>query len=197
MLEGIERADSITLDAHKWLSVSMGAGLYLTRHADILDQTFRVAAPYMPREAASMDVIDPCLHSIQWSRRFIGLKVFMSLMVAGWEGYRTVIRHMTAMGDRLRKELDAAGWEVVNRTPLPLVCFVDRQHADGKSSEYLDAIALAIVSSGKAWISTTRLAGSTPVLRACITNYRTGLEDILALVEALDWARHRVRSAAP
>ncbi len=52
-------------------------------------------------------------------------------------------------------------------------------------------IALEIVVSGKAWISTTRIAGSTPVLRACITNYPTESEDILALVEALTWARQQ------
>src|SRR5207245_1807615 len=71
VLKGIERADSITFDAHKWLSVPMGAGLYLTRHADILDRTFCTATAYMPREAAELDVVDPYSHSIQWSRRFI------------------------------------------------------------------------------------------------------------------------------
>jgi glutamate/tyrosine decarboxylase-like PLP-dependent enzyme len=146
----------------------------------------------MPKEAASLDVVDPCLNSIQWSRRFIGLKVFLSLLVAGWEGYAIAIRHMMAMGDRLRQELQAAGWEIVNETPLPLVCFVDGKHPEGRSASYLDRIALEIVASGKAWISTTRLAGLTPALRACITNYRTESEDVLALIEALAWARQLV-----
>ena len=193
VLAGIERADSITFDAHKWLSVPMGAGIYLTRHPKILDQTFRVVTPYMPREAAGLDVVDTCLHTMQWSRRFIGLKVFLSLAVAGWEGYATALRHMVAMGERLRHELQASGWEPVNQTPLPLVCFVDGKRPDGNKSAYLDAVALEVVTSGKAWISTTRLAGTTPVLRACITNYRTQPEDITALVEALNWARGRVR----
>lgn len=194
LLDGIERADSLTLDAHKWLSVPMGAGIFLTRHADILDRTFRVAAPYMPREAAGLAVVDSCLHSIQWSRRFIGLKVFLTLAVAGWEGYARMIRSMAKLGEELRNELGDAGWEVVNDTPLPLVCFVDRESPQGRSAEFLDAVALKVVASGKAWISTTRLAGSVPVLRACITNYRTGPEDILALVEALSRARKQVQS---
>ena len=195
LLAGIERADSITFDAHKWLSVPMGAGVYLTRHVDALEKTFRVAAPYMPKEAAGLDVVDPCLNSIQWSRRFIGLKVFLSLLVAGWEGYACAIRHMVALGDRLRQELKTAGWEVINPTSLPLVCFVDGKHSEGRSAPYLDRIALEIVSSGKAWISTTRIAGSTPVLRACITNYRTSPQDILTLVERLDEARKKVRAS--
>ena len=189
LLDGSDRADSNTFDAHKWLSVPMAAGLYLTRHRDILDRTFRTVAAYMPKEASGLDVIDPCMHSMQWSRRAIGLKVFLSLAVAGWEGYESAIRHMTAMGDELRRQVAAHGWKVVNKTPLPLVCFVDPRRTDGNSAEYLDGVALKVVSSGKAWISTTRLAGTTPVLRACITNYRTQPEDITALVEAVDEAR--------
>lgn len=196
LLAGVERADSITFDAHKWLSVPMGAGIYITRHRNILDRTFHTATAYMPREAAGLDVIDPCMHSIQWSRRCIGLKVFLSLAVAGWEGYAAVIRHMVAMGDNLRQQLAASDWEVVNKTPLPLACFVDRQRPEGRSAHYLESVALKVVSSGKAWISTTRLAGTTPVLRACITNYRTRAEDLTALIDALNWARSKARSAA-
>jgi glutamate/tyrosine decarboxylase-like PLP-dependent enzyme len=193
LLDGIERADSITFDAHKWLSVPMGAGIYLTRHTDILDRTFRVAQTYMPREAAGLDVVDPCMHSIQWSRRAIGLKVFLSLAVAGWEGYATTMRHMVAMGALLREQLEASGWQVVNRTPLPLCCFIDQRHAEGSSEAYLHAVAMKVVGSGKAWISTTRLAGSVGVLRACITNYRTKADDIAALVAALEEARNQLR----
>jgi glutamate/tyrosine decarboxylase-like PLP-dependent enzyme len=192
LLEGIERADSITFDAHKWLSVPMGAGIYLTRHPGILDRTFRTAVTYMPREAAGLDVVDPCMHSIQWSRRAIGLKVFLSLAVAGWEGYAAAIRHMVAMGALLREQLEASGWQVVNKTPLPLCCFVDQRRADGRSAAYLHALAMKVVGSGKAWISTTRLAGSVPVLRACITNYRTSADDIAALIDALEEARKQL-----
>ena len=192
LLEGIERSDSLTFDAHKWLSVPMGAGIYITRHTDILDRTFRTAVGYMPREAAELDVVDPFMHSIQWSRRAIGLKVFLSLAVAGWEGYATAIRQMVAMGALLREQLEASGWQVVNETPLPLCCFIDRRHAEGRSAAYLHAVAMKVVGSGKAWISTTRLANSVPVLRACITNYRTSGDDIAALIGALDEARKQL-----
>ena len=193
LLEGIERADSITFDAHKWLSVPMGAGVYITRHVDILKTAFSIAQTYMPREAAGLDVVDPYTHSMQWSRRAIGLKVFLSLAVAGWEGYATAIRHMVAMGTLLRAQLEASGWQVVNKTPLPVCCFVDGRHADGRTEAYLHKIAMHVVASGKAWISTTRLANSIPVLRACITNYRTEASDIAALIEALEEARSQIR----
>jgi glutamate/tyrosine decarboxylase-like PLP-dependent enzyme len=85
----------------------MRAGRYLTRHTDLLDGTFRVPTAYMPREAEGLDVVKPHLHSIQWSRRSIGLNLFLSLAVAGWEGYAGVIRHMIHMGDYLRQQLPA------------------------------------------------------------------------------------------
>ncbi|HUS06083.1 MAG TPA: aminotransferase class V-fold PLP-dependent enzyme [Bryobacteraceae bacterium] len=181
LLNGVERADSITFDAHKWLSVPMGAGVYLTRHATILDRTFRVATSYMPKEAAGLDVVDPHLHSMQWSRRFTGLKVFLSLLVAGWEGYAEAIRHQTAMGAALRGRLAAAGWEIDNRTPLPVVCF---SRSDLKDDQ-LKAIALRVVASGEAWISTTLLGGHKLVLRACITNFLTQESDLAALIDSL------------
>ena len=178
LLNGIERADSITFDAHKWLSVPMGAGLFLTRHNTILDRTFRVATAYMPKDAAGLDIVDPHLHSMQWSRRFIGLKVFLSLLAAGWEGYAEAIRHQTRMGVVLREGLARAGWEIVNETPLPVVCFAK----PGATAEEHQQIVSKIVRSGKAWISTTLLAGKRTVLRACVTNYRTQESDVAALI---------------
>jgi glutamate/tyrosine decarboxylase-like PLP-dependent enzyme len=190
-LGGIERADSITFDAHKWFSVPMGAGLFLTRHLEIMSQTFEVAAAYVPPRVEGLDTPDAYAHSIQWSRRFIGLKVFLSLAVAGWDGYAETIRQMAMMGERLRKELAAAGWQVINHTPLPVVCFVDGEGAASNSPQKIESIAREVLASGQVWISTTRLGNGRPALRACITNYRTKLEDVRALVEALNRARHR------
>lgn len=194
LLRGIERADSITFDAHKWLSVPMGAGLYLTRHTKILDQTFSTSTSYMPRESADFGVSDPYMHSMQWSRRFTGLKVFLSLAVAGWQGYQAAIRQQTMMGQFLRRELEASNWKVMNRTALPVACFVDEENAEGARVSYLEAIAREVVASGKAWISTTRLCHDTPVLRACITNYRTETTDVHGLIETLNEAREKLGS---
>ncbi len=181
-LDGIQLSDSITFDAHKWLSVPMGAGVYLTRHPEIMDKTFRVTTAYMPQEAAHLDIVDPHLHTMQWSRRFIGLKLLLSLMVAGWDGYAAAIRHQTDMGNLLRQKLQQAGWEIANDTPLPVVCFRKPQ----ANANIQKQIASQVVTSGEAWISTTLLRGTDTVLRACITNYNTKPADIEALVATLD-----------
>jgi glutamate/tyrosine decarboxylase-like PLP-dependent enzyme len=185
---GIAHADSITFDAHKWLSVPMGAGIFLTPHEGALDRTFAVAASYMPHRLASAP--DPYARSMQWSRRFIGLKVLMSLAVAGWDGYAAAIRHQTAMGELLRARLRAAQYEVVNETPLPLVCFVDSARTDGGTAGYLARARNVVGSAGDAWISVARLgAARRPVLRACITNANTAPVDLDRLVDRLRQAR--------
>lgn len=194
-IQGAERADSITVDAHKWLSAPMGAGIFLTRHPEILARTFHISAAYVPPKAEG--VADPLEHSIQWSRRFIGLKVFLSLAVAGWEGYAAVLRQMVRTGDTLRSLLSEAGWEVANATPLPIVCFRDGSASASNSAEYLEAIASAVVESGDAWISTTRIGTEhRPVLRACITNYRTNEKDLRILIAALERAREKAPKPA-
>ena len=75
LLSGIELADSITCDAHKWLSVPMGCGMFFCRHPESAVQAFRAEAAYMPAKATG-PAFDPYTTSVQWSRRFIGLKLF-------------------------------------------------------------------------------------------------------------------------
>jgi len=190
-LEGIERADSITFDAHKWLSVPMAAGMFFTRHPSILERTFGVAAGYMPRAGAGTAVVEPHRSSMQWTRRFIGLKLFLSLLVAGFEGYAETIRSMVRLGEGLRRRLEEAGFRTVNRTPLPVVCFQDARHPEGASLPYLKAMADAVVESGAAWVSITSLGPDRPAIRACITNFRTEERDLDVLIESLSGARPR------
>jgi glutamate/tyrosine decarboxylase-like PLP-dependent enzyme len=187
LLAGIERADSITFDPHKLLSVPMGAGLYLTCHSDVLERTFHVGAPYLP---ATGELVNPYSRSMQWSRRFVGLKVLLSLAVAGWEGYAAVLRHQVAMGELLRAKLRQAGWQIVNESVLPLVCFVDPTSADP------EVIVQAVNTSGRARIFTTTIPPGRQVIRACITNHRTQPEDLDALIESLEVARSSVSGQA-
>jgi glutamate/tyrosine decarboxylase-like PLP-dependent enzyme len=187
-IAGIALADSITFDAHKWFSVPMGAGIYLTKHPEILHRTFAIQADYMPKEGKDLGTVDPFGHSIQWSRRFTGLKVYMSLLVAGWEGYERVIRHQTEMGNELKTALQQKGWEVVNQTPFPLACFRGSS-PQTQSREYLMGVCDRVVKSGKAWISTIALKDDLFTLRACITNYASEKKHIHQLVDLLDKMR--------
>src|SRR5438094_9727553 len=169
-LAGIDAADSITCDAHKWFSVPMGAGMFFCRHPDAVGEAFRAETSYMPGKTSG-PTHDPYTTSVQWSRRFIGLKLFLALAEHGESGYVEMIEHQARMGDVLRDALQRAGWHIVNTTPLPLVCFT-RDGLD--TGRFLSALYQRQI----AWMSEVRLAGGDPVLRACVTSYRTTESDI-------------------
>ena len=192
LVDGINRADSITFDAHKWLSVPMGAGIFLTRHKAALSATFGTENAYMPRDAvgfqASLDLIDPFSHSIQWSRRFTGLKLFLTLAVAGWSFFERLIDDQIRLGDSLRQILDERNWEVVNDTRLPVVCVADRT-SEQRDRGHVDALVQRVVNRGRVWVSSAGLSDGRTCIRACITNFATDETDLIALASELDEAR--------
>ena len=175
-LAGIETADSITCDAHKWFSVPMGAGMFFCRHPEAVAQAFHAETSYMPA-ATSGDALDPYTNSMQWSRRFIGLKLFLALAERGESGYIEMIEHQARMGNLLRESLEHAGWRIVNATPLPVVCFTREGLDTGK-------FLAALHERQIAWMSEVRLRGEA-VLRACITSFRTTESDIRWVVEEM------------
>lgn len=191
LLTGIERADSITVDAHKWLSVPMGAGVFVGTDPNALHRAFKVSTAYMPEDAD--EPIDPYALSVQWSRRFIGLKLFLSLAVAGRVGYARQLERDCRLGDLLRQRLVAKGWEIVNDTALPVVCFTDTRPVDGAADDRIERIADTVVERGRVWLSSTRIHGR-PALRACITSHRTGVDDLDVLVAELDTVRALIDS---
>jgi glutamate/tyrosine decarboxylase-like PLP-dependent enzyme len=184
---GIDQADSVAFDPHKWLSVPMGCGLLLTRHRGLLDRAFGVAVPFLA--GLEEPGVDPHTRSIRWSRDFSGLKLLLSLAVAGWQGYEVALRRQVLLAERLREALVCDGWKIVNDTPLPVVCFASE--FDGKH----DLVAEAVNSSGEALVFPVRL-GDQVVLRACVTNYATSEDDVDQLVSLLGQARAEVQSGA-
>jgi glutamate/tyrosine decarboxylase-like PLP-dependent enzyme len=177
-LAAIERADSVTWDAHKTLPVPMGAGMFFCR-TRASESFFSVHTGYIPEALVGRE--DLYQHSLQWSRRFIGLKVFLTLAEAGSEGIAAMIDHQAAMACLLRERLVEAGWRVMNDTPLPLVCFTH----DDLPRETMADLPRRLAAEGMAWISEARLPGGERWLRACITHHETAASDVEALVSAL------------
>jgi aromatic-L-amino-acid decarboxylase len=180
-LAGIESADSITCDAHKWLSVPMGCGMFFSPHRDAVAQAFRSDVTYMPARPASEDAsgtVNPLMHSAQWSRRFIGLKLFMALAERGEAGYAAMLDHQACMGDLLRNKLAATGWRIVNQTPLPVICFT-RSGLDAAQ------FVASLRESQIAWMSDAHIGGRH-VVRACITSFKTTEDDIARVVDHMN-----------
>jgi aromatic-L-amino-acid/L-tryptophan decarboxylase len=184
LLDGIELADSITIDAHKWLSAPMGAGVLLTPHATALQRAFAIDAGYMP----SAETVDPYMTGLQWSRRFAGLKVFLALATTGRTGIGAQIDRDMALGDQLRAGLSDDGWQLRNRTALPIVCFDDPDIEPTRSGAHLRSIVDAVTTTGRAWLSLVTLDGR-PAIRTCITSYRTDQTTIASLRRLLVDAR--------
>ena len=182
-LNGIERADTITCDAHKWYSVATGTGMFFARDAQAVTRAFGVDPAYAPPSQLPDRIAYPFAASLAWSRRFTGLKLFLLFASEGVDGLCQRIERMTALGDALRERLRAAGWRLENDTALPLVCFTHPElEARG---EDLSAIVDELKRRGTAWISRTRLANGRSVLRASIVNFRTREEDLDLLLEEL------------
>ena len=182
-LAGIERADSITCDAHKWLSVTAGAGMIFVRHRAPVERAFAVQTAYVPAQSGGR--VYPFVTSLQWSRRFIGLKVFLVLAAHGLDGVARRLEHQVAVADRLRAVLRERGFTIHNHTPLPLVCFSHPRLADVAAH---DAVARRLRLAQRAWLSRVLLGGARPALRACVTSYETEAEDMDALVCAVEEA---------
>ncbi len=193
-VSGIEKADSVTFDVHKWLSVPMSSSMFITRHREILGKTFRITTDYMPKDAENLEITDAYTHSIQWSRRFIGLKLYLSMMVFGWKGYSEVIQHQVEMGNLLRSMLQENGWVVINQTPLPVVCFTDEKYKSDPS--FTKRICERVIGSGEAWISLYPVNGINTI-RACITNYNTSPDDVQALVSTVNRVRSELDEILP
>lgn len=179
-LQGIERADSITIDAHKWFATTMGCGMFITRHAQVLSEAFHVGADFMPSTASA---IDPYLNTVQWSRRFLGLRLFLSLAAAGWPGYGAHVERAVAVIDAVKRELVRLGWSVVNDSRLAVLCVVPPAE-----SAPVREIVKRLLASSRAWAAVARHEGQE-VIRVCATHGESVLADVETFVTALNAVR--------
>jgi glutamate/tyrosine decarboxylase-like PLP-dependent enzyme len=179
-LAGIELADSLTIDAHKWFATTMGCGMFITRYPGVLRETFRVATDFMP---STVSALDPYLNSAQWSRRFMGLKLFLSLAAAGWDGYATHVERAVDVIALVKARLLATGWSARNDSQLAVLCVVPPP-----GFPPIRELVRRVLVSGRAWVGATTFAGQE-VVRICATHGEIGIADIDELVGSLNAAR--------
>jgi len=177
LLAGMERADSLTIDAHKWFATTMGCALFITRRGPLLSEAFHASTSFMP---SSVSDVDPYLNSVQWSRRFLGLRLFLALAAAGWEGLGAHVERSVEVIERIKEQLVQTGWTVANESSLAVLDAVPPGHLGD-----VRALVRRVVESGRAWVAPTTFEGRD-VVRICATNGETTLEDVHALVAALN-----------
>ncbi len=197
VMRGIELADSLTIDPHKWLAMPFAAGLILTCHPEMLERAFSVAAPYMPK-AAGATLPDNSRISVQWTRRMNSLKLWLTLRVHGRKAYEELIDRQLVLARSFADWLSAsAEFELAMQPTLPIVNF--RLRAQSVSPlELADAhaaIVKEVTRNGQRWISETVVNGRS-VLRMMVISYLTDEHHLLELETALTKAASSLVSHA-
>jgi len=197
LVNGIELADSITIDPHKWLAVPLAAGVILTRHPEMLERAFAVAAPYMPK-AAEAKGVDNSRISSQWTRRMNSLKLWLTLRVHGRRAYEEHIERQMKLAQAFVAWLNSSEhFELATPQVLPIVAF--RLKAGGLSPDQLAAAHAEIVElvtrDGQRWISETRVNGQS-VIRMMIISYLTEERHLRELQQALQKAAQSLAFSA-
>jgi len=183
---GLARADSVTLDPHKWFFVPFECAALLVRRRDDLRAAFATRPPYYLEQGQDGDGrVNFFEYGLQGSRSFRALKLWLALRSFGLDAYRRLVRRHCAFARRFHELLAAAGgFEPFHRPELGLLCFraLPAGTADGAAVNELNRrIHRRVELEGRFWISITRLRGGDVALRVNFMNYRTRPADVEAL----------------
>lgn len=186
LLEGIAAADSVTVDAHKWLNVPYDCAIAFTAHLPLQVEIFGNRSPYL---SAPVALANNYMHlAPENSRRFRALPLWASLVAYGREGHAEIVERNCACAARLG-ELIAGEPRLRLAAPVRLnvVCF----ELAGSDADALARLRANLHGSGVAYLSPSRLDGRA-ILRAAICNWRTTIADVehafAAIRSALDAA---------
>jgi glutamate/tyrosine decarboxylase-like PLP-dependent enzyme len=183
-LDGIERADSLAFDFHKWGQAPYDAGFILVRDGEAHKNAFALPAAYLQRAERGLAAGSPwpCDFGPDLSRGFRALKVWFTLKVYGTEALGASISRCCALARALEERIAATPeLELMAPVELNIVCFRYRAEDTNRVN---DAIVVALQESGVVAPSTTRIAGRTAI-RAAIVNHRTSRAEIDALVDGV------------
>ena len=181
MLRGLERADSISLDPHKWLFQSFECGCVLVRDAALLKSAFQIKPDYLRDVHRRIEEFNPCDYGVQLTRSFRALKVWLSLQTFGLAAFRKAIARGFELAELAERELRARkGWEILSPAQMATVCF-----RFGNSDELQTQLVDVMMKDGHALLTSTTLRDAV-ALRLCTINPRTTEEDIIGTVERLD-----------
>jgi aromatic-L-amino-acid decarboxylase len=185
LLAGIERADSITTDPHKWFSMPVEAGLVLFRNSNQLVETFLQSSCASYR--GPMDEINLMNRGLQIAQAPKAFKVWFALKVHGLKKIRDCVEKDLGLAQHFAAEMAKRdGWELLNDVQLSTVCarFVPGRRDDGETDALQHRILERLEASGAALLSPVVVDGKVGI-RVCFANHRTGQGDVEILVDAL------------
>ena len=187
VLEGLDRADSIALDPHKWLFQPYESACLLVRDESTLVGAYAMDAEYLRENRLGDRTLNMYDYGPEASRGFRALKLWLSLRTFGLEAFRRAVRHGIALAEHAEAELAARPeWEIVTPARLGIVTF--RPRAAGRTDADIDALTRELVARGRAdgfaLVLSTEL-DDRPVLRICAIHPETTHDDLTAVITRL------------
>lgn len=188
LYRGIDRADSLAVDPHKWLYVPVECGCVLVRDAAAMRNAFSLVPPYLRDDTALPWFAE---FGVQQTRGFKALKLWLVMQQIGERGYRVLISRDVALARALQARIRArTDFELVAAGPLSITCF---RYAPPGAKD-LDALNRGLLErlqrEGQVFLTSTELDGRL-ALRACIVNFRTTEADLDRLLDAVAEAGRR------
>jgi len=182
LLKGIEKADSLTIDPHKWLFQPYEMGCLLVRNHKWLSQTFSEKPEYLRDIEGNTSEINFYDHGIQLTRRFRALKFYMSMKTFGLNAFKQAVSYAIDLTEDVESYLrKSPDWEVISPATLAVINFrynpIGKSFSDKKLDSYNQRISEKIVDSREALLVTTVLQNQV-VLRMCLINPRTTFQDV-------------------
>jgi len=182
LLKGINKADSITVDPHKWFYQPYEMGCLLVRNHKWLKSTFTEKPEYLRDIEGNTSEINFYDHGVQLTRRFRALKFYMSIKTFGLKSFRKAISNNLELAEEVDKILRKSPfWEVISPATLAVINFRYNPIGNSLTEKKLDAlnqfISMKVVASQEALLVTT-LLNKQVVLRMCLINPRTTIEDV-------------------
>ena len=190
LLRGIERADSIGLDAHKWFFQPYEAGCLLVKNAETLEHAFRVPHDMLQDSVWGANHPNFSDRGLQHSRLFRALKIWMSVQTFGMAAFRRAVSQGMELAGRAEEYINASPvLEGMARASLGIVCFRINPTDGGLDERTLDAINRNVLSrvfwEDRAFMSSTLIAGRF-ALRMCILNHTTTWNDVRETLETAE-----------
>lgn len=185
LVEGVEKADSVTVDGHKWLNVPYDSGYAFVRDYGLMARAFRYSADYLPvedQERPTFGAIGP-----ESSRRARSFAVWATLKAYGRDGHRRIVEHTLDVAQHFAEQVrNTEKLELVNDVQLNIVAF--RYNPGGMSddalNEFNERLGDAVLADGRFLVGTSRI-GSKTIFRPAFSNWRTRFSDVEEFAEVI------------